>query len=521
MKRVFILVLLILTIIPICLSDTVYSKEMEAKAKKGDPFAQAQLGYCYLKGEGTPKDGYNAAKWFEKSYANGYEKSKEYLDKFALPEQRYDYKIIQLAEEGDVDAQYTLGLWLSPTVSKKGTYDYIINDEELAFQWMERAANAGDARAIVELANMYMSSETKKDEKKGFNCYKQGAEMGDKRAHCQLALCYAGGYGVDKNEKEVLSWMSQSANNGYAPAMFELGTMYHQGTCGLPQDIVKAIYWYKKAAKAGSSNAMVNLGYCYENGIGVEKDFWKAIEYYGQSAQLDNETAQNNIQALAPEIGKKFPKYFKTLKAKAQKGDPKSQALIGMFYLSNLPAQYKIDNLNPLEEGSKWILEAAKNGIEDTYYIAGDIYETGSISSINTSSQDIFNPRLSNQKRHIQSIDFPKAKAYYEKCAESEAENSWLAQFRLAKAYYNGEELVGQVDYVKSVKYLNSVIKYLEDRAPICQELKEAYELMGKCYYNGRGVEENQKKGDEYMKKSARLGNTRPFEQNLLNSWAL
>ncbi len=552
MKQVLVLILSCISL-HVCLADTVYSKDMEDKANHGDAFAQAQLGYCYivgsgvekdfnkafewfgksasrgnaysmyflgrnyLYGEGTEVDAYESVRWFEKSYSNGYEQAKEYLDKFALPEEIYGYRLIELAEGDDVEAQYALATFLWTEMNMKGIYK--VKDDEKAFYWMSKAAECGNLNALHDLAIFYLGGfGTEKDEKEGARCFQMAADKGSKSAQHQLGLCYSKGIGVEKDDLKALFWINTAAQNGYNKSMFELGYIYQHGGLGLSPDIDKAIEWYKKGAKAKSGNAMVNLGYCYENGIGVEKDFWKAVELYGEASQLGNEIAQQNITVMAKDIKKKFPKHFKDKKVEAINGDIKAQAMIAAYYLGNSPQIYGIDALDPLTEASKWILTAAENGYSDFYYIAGEIYETGELSCVQMDS----NYKLTfSSPKNVRPIDLTKAKTFYERAVNSDAENRWIPMYKLGKSYYTGEALVGEINYNKCVEYLLPLIDYLENEAPGCTELKEAYEIMSKCYRNGRGVEANEEKADMMMKKSIQLGNTLPWEKEVMGSWAL
>ena len=49
---------------------------------------------------------------------------------------------------------------------------------------------------------------------------------------------------------------------------------------------------YQKAAESGHIEAQNNLGYCYQNGIGVEKNEVKAFEWYEKSAKQGDSNAQ-------------------------------------------------------------------------------------------------------------------------------------------------------------------------------------------------------------------------------------
>ena len=60
-----------------------------------------------------------------------------------------------------------------------------------------------------------------------------------------------------------------AAEQGYAPAQYDLGICYRQGE-GVDKDPLTAISWYLKAAEQGHGGAMNNLGIMYDNGIGVD-----------------------------------------------------------------------------------------------------------------------------------------------------------------------------------------------------------------------------------------------------------
>jgi uncharacterized protein len=69
------------------------------------------------------------------------------------------------------------------------------------------------------------------------------ALLGDKTSQYKLANYYAYGHGVEKNIDDSLRWYKESANQGYALALFALGNRYYDGV-GLIRDEVEAYaYW--------------------------------------------------------------------------------------------------------------------------------------------------------------------------------------------------------------------------------------------------------------------------------------
>ena len=49
-----------------------------------------------------------------------------------------------------------------------------------------------------------------------------------------------------------------------------------------------SIYYQNKSAEMGNVSGMYNVGYCYQNGIGVEKDEHKTFVYYQKATEIGN-----------------------------------------------------------------------------------------------------------------------------------------------------------------------------------------------------------------------------------------
>ena len=71
----------------------------------------------------------------------------------------------------------------------------------------------------------------------------------------------------------------KAAENGYAPAQFNLGSIYSNGQ-GTKQDYIKAKKWYEKAAYNGNIPAQYNLGLMYVKGQGVKQNFEIAKHWF-------------------------------------------------------------------------------------------------------------------------------------------------------------------------------------------------------------------------------------------------
>src|ERR1022692_1580407 len=77
---------------------------------------------------------------------------------------------------------------------------------------------------------------------------------------------------IEKPTEEV----QREAEQGYAPAQFNLGWRYdnrHLGVPGVGQDYAEAAKWYHRAAEQGFCKAQFNLGLKYVYGHGVAQDY--------------------------------------------------------------------------------------------------------------------------------------------------------------------------------------------------------------------------------------------------------
>lgn len=57
-----------------------------------------------------------------------------------------------------------------------------------------------------------------------------------------------------------------AADQDYATAMNNLGSLYYAGL-GVERNYSHAVEWYTRSSQLGNVSAMNNLGICYEEGI--------------------------------------------------------------------------------------------------------------------------------------------------------------------------------------------------------------------------------------------------------------
>ena len=171
------------------------------------------------------------------------------------------YEWLPLAENGDSEAQYSLGLIF---------YDRAFDDT-------------------------YGEPE---DDKNALYWFKLAANQGHVRAQTNLGLMYDKGYGVDQNYFEAEKWYLLAASQGSKNAQFNLGQMYRRGEGGKP-NYVKAIYWYKLAAEQGDADAQSNLGVMYLNISDITiRSYREAVKWFKLASEQGHAKAQFNLASM-------------------------------------------------------------------------------------------------------------------------------------------------------------------------------------------------------------------------------
>ena len=95
----------------------------------------------------------------------------------------------------------------------------------------------------------------------------------------------------------ALDEFSELAQNGHSGAQYNLGLMYNNGN-GVGRDMFEAVDWWRRAAFQGHASAQYNLGLLYEGDDEVAEDFLEAARWYRSAAEQGHSNAQNNLGLL-------------------------------------------------------------------------------------------------------------------------------------------------------------------------------------------------------------------------------
>ncbi len=120
------------------------------------------------------------------------------------------------------------------------------------------------------------------------------AEQGFAPAQYNLGIIYGKGFGGPQDYVEAAKWHRKAAEQGLASAQYNLGIIYRYGL-GVPQDYAEAVRWYRKAAMQGDALAQLNLGVMYGTGKGVVQNYVRAHKWYNLAASQTKESDDRDL----------------------------------------------------------------------------------------------------------------------------------------------------------------------------------------------------------------------------------
>ena len=179
--------------------------------------------------------------------------------KSSVPEVYCD-ELDRLAENGNAEAQYKMGIFLS-------TGKDIEKDAEEGFKWFLKAAEQGHPGAQYAVALSY--------------------HLGVVNTNYDTV--------VHKNETEVFKWLTKAANQGEQDAMIDLANCYREGV-GTAVDYKKAAKLVRKSAESGYSRGQYAMGVYYVDGIGVQKNSNEAFKWFAKAAEQGNKDVAFNME---------------------------------------------------------------------------------------------------------------------------------------------------------------------------------------------------------------------------------
>lgn len=257
-----------------------YKKALELLlplVEQGDDRANNALCHMYIKGHGVKADYTKAASICRKSADNGYAKS-QYVLGVLLSDHKYTKEFRALNSLPD-----------------NGALDENLIQAEI---WYKKAAIQGFEGAINQICMLYaresyrnrtaFATRTHINYSEAIDWCKKSAALEPKNNWYVAELYYD-----SKDYKSSLEWYKKVSNDIGGNASYAIGLQYRDGL-GVERDYKQAFEWFIKSAE-DNSFAQYEVALAYLNGRGTTKDTLAGVEYLKQLAKKDYTDARYRL----------------------------------------------------------------------------------------------------------------------------------------------------------------------------------------------------------------------------------
>lgn len=266
-------------------------------------------------------------------------------------------------------------------------------------------------------------------------------------------------------------------------------------------DWAEAVDFYKKAAEKGNAEAVKRLGMCFWKGLGTEQNLYRALRLYSKLMEDGEEDVSDSLEAIYKEIRNgqrptkdetkidfeeavnlyyqidmRQEKNFEIIEQKFQKaaeeGIPLAHAMLGLLYWRTFP--YDLDHIPKAVEYLRYAME--------NEYPIGGVWLAEILIQIRKAEPGYMPERPENKSTQA---------ALFGKVVD-------LAEAGNAEAlYWIGTELYFDEEYEEAVKWLIQAAE---------QNMPQALGYLGKCYFFGNGVSQDDNKAFQLFKQAERCG---------------
>lgn len=211
-------------------------------------------------------------------------------------------------------------------------------DASAGRQWLQKAAQAGDAQAARILAQAYLTgSAGYSDVEKAKALYGRAHDLGDARSSLALASLLARGadpgqaeqvvrVAADRGDRRAMTvlgryltlvaakglsssydeadlWLTRAADQGDVAAMEQLGDIHMFLAKSAPaQDPAKGFGWYRRCADAGSAACHFAVGRAYSLALGTSGDLARAWAHLTVARDRGQPKAGAELDSLEPRL---------------------------------------------------------------------------------------------------------------------------------------------------------------------------------------------------------------------------
>ena len=132
------------------------------------------------------------------------------------------------------------------------------------------------------------------DVKRAYSLFVKSARSGCADAMTNVGLCYANGYGVDKDQDTAAVWYKKASDSGSSRGAYFFGCRLRDGN-GVQKDEIKSNEQFFKAAAGGCAAALFLLSRRAVNGSGMNKDPELAFAWRQKAAEKGHAEAMYRL----------------------------------------------------------------------------------------------------------------------------------------------------------------------------------------------------------------------------------
>lgn len=165
---------------------------------------------------------------------------------------------------------------------------------ELLMEIYEDEFSNGNADAACNIGSLYYTGRTgEQSYKKAMEYYTAAADGGSRQAQENLGYCYYYGRDTAVDYEKAFNYFALGAFDGHLRSLYKIGDMYRNGYY-VKKNENEAFLIYERCLREMTEVAeplvgadiMMRIADCYFKGIGTEKDYLCALEYYQKAEQL-------------------------------------------------------------------------------------------------------------------------------------------------------------------------------------------------------------------------------------------
>jgi len=130
---------------------------------------------------------------------------------------------------------------------------------EIDIKGIKKLAESGDVEAQFNLGLMYDQGQgVPQNYSEAVKWYRKAADQGHADAQYFIGTMYVQGQGVPLNYTEATKWLKKAAEQGLTDAQFILGGMYYHGQ-GVLKNFQAAYVWWSITSESGDKTSKKNL----------------------------------------------------------------------------------------------------------------------------------------------------------------------------------------------------------------------------------------------------------------------